>query len=223
MGISPPSLLASATSVSVSLSSSSSGSIVAAAVTWLRHQAVSLCHSALTCLRGSTVRLTLLALQEKVLFCNFFGFSADLFQIHEWERKAALLLEETFWSYLESALLTQGCPKRSTVHPALQSVSSPPLCSDFPLRIPLACKGQVSRISLPPEFSSAVLWSCSSVPQLTQKLPRQNKRINCELCSLGQPTLRPDQSQLWVYFSFCVFFSFSSWGGLLSLKRIMTD
>lgn len=89
MGISPPSLLASATSVSVSLSSSSS--IVAAAVTWLRHQAASLCYSASTCLRVSTVHLALPGRQEKVQLCHFFGLRADESPVLDREDNVALL------------------------------------------------------------------------------------------------------------------------------------
>lgn len=177
MGISPPSKLASATSVSVSQSrcngSSSTGSSVAVAVTWLRRQPASQWHSASTWLRGGTLHPAQLRLGGKVLSRPLSLAPEQILLIYEWLSKDALQLEDTFliWTHggcvgrlrgnamLCSAPLEQGWLKPSGVHPppALRPLSPLPLCS------PLACEGQVSRISHPPQSSPQLC--CDPVPR----------------------------------------------------------
>lgn len=160
----------------------------AAAVTWLRRQAASQWHSASTWLRGGTLPPAQLTVGGKVLPLSL-QLPEQILLIHEWVRKDALQLEDTFliwtkggrteqltggmwcWAPRPSSRDDRSLPV-STSPPTLLPLSLLPRCS------PLACEGQSqqdfsSTTNLPP----TVLWSCSSAPHLTWRLPRQNKGI----------------------------------------------
>ena len=193
MGISPPSKPASATSVSVSQSGcngSSGSSRVAAAVTWLRRQAASHWHSASTWLRGGTLPPARLTVGGKVLSLSL--QLPEQILTHSWMTEEGCPATWGYFSHLDTRWTHWAADWRggtwcwaprlssrddcslpvSTSPPTLRPLSPLPPCS------PLACEGQSQQ-----DFSSAtilpptVLWSCSSAPHLTWRLPRQNKGI----------------------------------------------
>lgn len=100
----------------------------------------------------------------------------------------------------------------------------------FP-KTPPARKGQVSRISHPPQ--SSLQLCCDPVPQhhtLGERLPKQNKGIKNELCShqetrspLKQKTVRSDESQLWVFIFFPPLYISGSFHSLLRIMPFLIN
>lgn len=146
----------------------------------------------------------------KVLSC-FWRFSSFL---NDWGRipcNLRILFRWLLWiaggerdAVLSSARMIEVFYSRPAFHPLPLLLPPLPPCLHFSSG-PIRQGWSQQDFSSTSIFSPTVLWSCSSAPHLTRRLPRQNKGINYELCSHQetqsapkQKTVTSDDSQLWV-------------------------